>query len=179
MAEITGHFGEFLRWNRTQANKTTDEFGAAIGVSARRLVAIELMPEPVVQHRTLVAIAKAMNLTPQELDHAWRTTPVTVTRRKAGPTNTEARLYARACERAGVSLAEGMRHVRSWLVMQDEATQTAALTFTRPVTDEGDGFTDLVDHVQDPAEATRDRIGRSANAAKPRGSAATDESKRR
>ena len=179
MAESTGHFGEYLRWMRTQANQTTEEFGEAIGVSARRLVAIELMPEPVVQHRTLIAIAKAMKLSLAELDHAWRTTPVTVTRRKAGPTNTEARLYARACERAGVSLAEGMRHVRSWLVTQDEATQVAALRFTKSSESDEAGFSGLVDHVQDPAEATRDRVGRTASAAKPQGSAATGESKRR
>lgn len=180
MAERTGHFGEFVRWNRIQAGLTTEAFGALIRVSARRLVAIEAMPEPVVQHTTLVAIAKALKLTPATFELAWRGTAVPITRRKAGPSNDEARLYAKACQQAGVSPAEGMRHVRSWLVGQDPGVQQAALTYIRrSATPPQPTFTDLVDHVQDPAQQVRHRVTRAASAAKSPGPAATGESTHR
>lgn len=179
MADSIGHFGEYVRWHRIQSGQTTDAFGSAIGVTARRLVAIEAMPQPVVQHTTLVAIAKGMGFTLAELDRAWRTTGVTVTRRKAGPSNDEARRYAQACREAGVSPAEGMRRVRSWLVVQDSATQHAALSFKRGTGDDGSEFNQLVEHLQDPAQAARQRVGRAATSAKPRGSASTSAGKHR
>ena len=35
------HFGEFVRWHRVKSNKTTEELGRQIGLTARRLIAIE------------------------------------------------------------------------------------------------------------------------------------------
>jgi transcriptional regulator with XRE-family HTH domain len=177
------HFGEFIRWHRVRANKTTEALGREVGLTARRLIAIEAMAAPDVQHTTMAALATAFGFDPETFNEVWKTTPVPVTRRKAGPTTDEARRFSAACELAGTTPIEGMRRLRSWIVEQDPQTQTAALSFIaahrQPV-----GFTDVVDHLQDPVEAVKKRIGHkaaqsaSASAAKPPGSAATGESKR-
>jgi transcriptional regulator with XRE-family HTH domain len=174
------HFGEYIRWNRVSAGKTTEAFGREVGLTARRLIAIEAMAKPDVQHTTMVALARAFHVDPEEFDSVWKTTPVPVTRRKAGPTTDESRLFSQACAASGVSPAEGMRRLRSWFVQQDAKLQKAALGFVPEHRQNATGmFTDPVDHLQDPAEATRQRAGRKASAEKSAGSDSTSGNKRR
>ena len=150
------HFGEFVRWHRVnQAMKTTEAFARDVNLTARRLIAIEAMSTPDIQPTTRAALAKAMGIEPDDFDKAWRSTPVEVTRRKAGPTTDEARLFRAACAASDVSPIEGTRRLRSWFVTQPAAVQREALS-------QPGRFNAAVDHVQDPAEATRTRIGKRA-----------------
>jgi transcriptional regulator with XRE-family HTH domain len=177
MSDKIIHFGEFIRWNRVQAGKTTEEFGKEVGLTARRVIAIEAMAKPDVQHTTLVALAKAFDIDPEKFDRVWKSTPVPVTKRKKGPTTDEASRFSMACIANNVTTVEGLRRLRSWIVMQDEQIQKQALSFIAPHRIQA--FTNVVDHLQDPAEAGRKRIGRkAATAAKSRGSASTSENKR-
>ena len=179
MSEKVIHFGQFIRWNRINSGKTTDVFGRDIGLTARRVIAIEAMATPDVQHTTLVALARAMGIEPADFDKVWRSTPVSITERKTGPTTDESRRFAIACSAARIAPAEGLRRLRSWLVAQDPATQKKVLSFERH-TAPPPLFTDLVDHLQDPAADVRRRVGRkAASAAKSTGSASTSENKRR
>jgi transcriptional regulator with XRE-family HTH domain len=180
MSDRIIHFGEFVRWKRISQGKTTEAFGREVGLTARRIIAIETMAKPDVQHTTIVALARAFAIDPEHFDQAWRSTPVPVTRRKVGPTTDEARRFNQACMAAGVAPVEGMRRLRSWLVAQSAEIQQQALSFVRPGTESDEMFTDLVDHVQDPAEAAQKRINRrAASAAKSPGSASTSAGKRR
>jgi len=179
VSEKVIHFGQFVRWHRINSGKTTDVFGRDIGLTARRVIAIEAMATPDVQHTTLVALARALGIEPAEFDKVWRSTPVSVTQRKAGPTTDESRRFAVACSAARIAPAEGLRRLRSWLVAQDAATQKQVLSFHRPAASVP-MFTDLVDHLQDPAADVRRRLGRkAASSAKSPGSASTTENKRR
>jgi transcriptional regulator with XRE-family HTH domain len=152
------HFGEFVRWNRVKTGKTTEAFGKEVGVTARRLIAIEAMSTPDIQATTRAALARVIGIDPESFDDAWRSTPVPVTHRKSGPTTDEARLFRIACDNASVTPAEGMRRLRTWLVMQPADVQRAALSKDGP-------FTQAVGHAQDPAESARARIGRRAASA--------------
>jgi transcriptional regulator with XRE-family HTH domain len=154
------HFGEFVRWNRVKSNKTTEALGREIGLTARRLIAIEAMPTPEVQHTTLAALAGAFGFDPETFEEQWKNTPVPVTRRKTGPTTDEASRFNAACTTAGTNPAEGLRRLRSWIVEQDAATQQAALSYIPP---HRQGFTDPVDHLQHPAQAVATRLDRQAN----------------
>jgi transcriptional regulator with XRE-family HTH domain len=173
------HFGEFIRWKRVTSGKTTEAMGREVGLTSRRLIAIEAMATPEIQHTTMASFARAFGIDPEQFDSVWRSTPVPVTRRKAGPTTDEAKRFAAACAAAGTTQAEGLRRLRSWLVEQDKATQLAALSFIpahRQQTD-SEAFTDAVDHLQDPAEAVQKRAGeKAAQQAKSQESAATGES---
>jgi transcriptional regulator with XRE-family HTH domain len=178
------HFGEYIRWNRVTAGKTTEAFGREVGLTARRLIAIEAMARPDVQHTTMVALAKAFHIDPEEFDKVWQSTPVPVTRRKIGPTTDESRRFGQACAASGISPVEGMRRLRSWFVEQDAKLQKAALGFVPEHRQNATGmFTDPVDHLQDPAEETRQRAGRRAgqesSSEKSAGSASTTAGKRR
>lgn len=184
MSQKIIHFGEFVRWNRINAGKTTEEFGRELGLTARRVIAIEAMSKPEVQHTTVVALARAFGIEPEAFEHAWKTTPVPVTRRKQGPTTDEARRFTQMCATLGITAVEGMRRLRSWIVEQDPQLQHKALSYVAPhrtgFVKADSMFTDPVDHLQDPAEAARIRLGRqAASLAKSRGSDATSESKRR
>jgi hypothetical protein len=66
-------------------------------------------------------------------------------------------------------------------VAQDPATQKQVLSFERSAgSPPPPMFTDLVDHLQDPAADVRRRIGRKAGgSAKSAGSASASENKRR
>jgi transcriptional regulator with XRE-family HTH domain len=149
------HFGEFVRWNRVKAGKTTEAFGKEIGVTARRLIAIEAMRTPDIQATTRAALARVIGVDPELFDHAWQSTPVPVTHRKSGPTTDEARLFRIACDDVDVTPAEGMRRLRTWLVTQPRDVQRSALSTIGP-------FTQAVGHVQNPAESARTRIGHRA-----------------
>jgi transcriptional regulator with XRE-family HTH domain len=175
------HFGQFIRWNRINSGKTTDEFGREIGLTARRVIAIEAMASPDVQHTTIVALARALGIEPENFEKTWRSTPVSVTQRKSGPTTDESRRFAIACSNVRILPAEGMRRLRSWLVAQDPATQKQVLSFERPPSPPGPAmFTDLVDHMQDPAAARNRRISRKATtSAKSPAPASTTENKHR
>src|SRR5579875_2486724 len=105
------HFGQFIRHHRLRAGKTTEAFGRDIGLTGRRVIGIEAMATPDVQHTTLAALARALGMEMEELDTAWRTTPVPVTARRAGPTTDSAQRFAAACRAAGISTAEGMRRL--------------------------------------------------------------------
>ena len=181
MNEKIIHFGEFIRWHRVRANKTTDALGREIGITARRLIAIEAMATPDVQHTTMAALASAFGFDPENFSEVWKTTPVPVTRRKAGPTTDEASRFNTACAAAGTTPMEGQRRLRSWIVAQDEKTRLEALSYIPPHRQNAPAFTGAVDHVQDPAEAVKKRVGHqaAANAARSPGSAATDESTHR
>ena len=175
------HFGEFIRWNRVSAGKTTEAFGRDIGLTARRVIAIEAMAKPDVQHTTMIALARAFHIDPEEFDSVWKNTPVPVTRRKIGPTTNEARLFSIACAANGIPPVEGMRRLRSWIVAQDKQTQKQVLSFVpEHRQDQSTGmFTDPVDHLQDPADQVRKRLGRrAATAAKSPGSASKPADKR-
>jgi len=184
MNEKIIHFGEFIRWNRVRANKSTDALGRDIGITARRLIAIEAMAEPNVQHTTMAALANVFGFDPETFGEVWKNTPVPVTRRKAGPTTDEASRFNAACAAAGTTPAEGQRRLRSWIIEQDKKTQLEALSFVpkhrKPVE-----FTDAVDHLQDPAEAVKARVAnqaadhQQASSAKSPGSASTGESTHR
>jgi transcriptional regulator with XRE-family HTH domain len=154
------HFGEFVRWNRVKASKTTEELGREVGLTARRLIAIEAMAEPNVQHTTLAALANAFGFDPETFGEEWKKTPVPVTRRKTGPTTDEATRFSAACSVAGTTPAEGLRRLRSWIIEQDEKTRLEALSFVAP---HRRGFTDAVDHLQHPAQAVAKRVGRQAS----------------
>ncbi len=162
------HFGEFVRWHRVnQAMMTTEAFARAVGLTGRRLIAIEAMPTPDIQPTTRAALAKAMGIEPDDFDRKWKSTPVEVTRRKAGPTTDEARRFRAACAASNVTPAEGTRRLRSWFVTLPPQTQRQALAHA------AGPFTDAVDHVQDPAESARDRIGRRASGASVTGHSTT------
>ena len=127
MSEKIIHFGEFVRWHRTQAGKTTEAFGREIGLSSRRVISIEAMAKPDVQHTTIVALARVLGIEPAEFDRVWRSTPVPVTKRRKGPSNDEATRFSVACSANGVTPVEGMRRLRSWITMQNEETQMRVL----------------------------------------------------
>jgi transcriptional regulator with XRE-family HTH domain len=154
------HFGEFVRWNRVKANKTTEALGREVGLTARRLIAIEAMAEPRVQHTTLAALATVFGFDPETFGEKWKSTPVPVTQRKPGPTTDEAARFTAACAAANTTPAEGLRRLRSWIIEQDEKIQLAALSFIAP---HRKGFTDAVDHLQNPAQAVAKRLGRRAS----------------
>jgi transcriptional regulator with XRE-family HTH domain len=160
------HFGEFVRWRRINARKTTEELSRELGLTSRRLIAIEAMPKPEIQHTTLVAIAQAFGIDPEQFEQVWKSTPVPVTRRRSGPSTDEARRFNSACAAIGINPTEGMRRLRSWIVAQDEATLRRALNYIPPHRigwHPPDGmFTDAVDHLQDPARAAQNRLGRRA-----------------
>ena len=167
------HFGQFLRWHRVNAGQTTDAFARAVGLTARRVIAIEAMAEPAVQHTTMVAVARQMDLSMDELDHAWRTTPVPVTGRKAGPSTDAARRFTAACGAVGTTPTEGLRRLRLWVIEQPADVQRAALSHRARESRVGDPqvsepqaneprFTAAVDHLQDPASATADRLAARA-----------------
>lgn len=180
MSEKIIHFGEFIRWKRINSGKTTEEFGREIGLTARRVIAIEAMATPDVQHTTLVALAKAFEIDPEAFNSVWRNTPVPVTKRKVGPTTDEARRFGIACAAAGINQAQGLRRLRSWLVAQDPETQHTVLSFEHGESSSDATFTDLVDHLQDPADAARKRVGQKAtNSARSPGSASTSADKHR
>lgn len=167
------HFGQFIRHHRIRAGKTTESFGKEIGLTGRRVIGIEAMAAPDVQQTTLTALARALHLDPDELDATWRSTPVPLTPRRAGPTTESAQRFAAACRRAGISPAEGMRRLRQWLIGQDQGTQQRVLQSVAPAAP-APMFTDLVDHLQDPAQATQQRVasraaraGRMASRAQP------------
>ena len=181
MNEKIIHFGEFIRWKRVTSGKTTEALGREVGLTARRLIAIEAMATPEIQHTTMASLARAFGIDPEQFDSVWRTTPVPVTRRKAGPTTDEAKRFAAACVAAGTTQVEGMRRLRSWLVEQDQPTQLAALSFIpahrQDAHSQTEAFTHAVDHLQDPAEAVKKRAGeKAARQAKSAESAATGES---
>jgi Helix-turn-helix domain len=167
------HFGDFIRWHRVQAGKTTDALGREVGLTARRLIAIEAMATPDVQHTTMASLARVFGFDSEEFREVWKTTPVPVMRRKAGPTTDEARRFSLACAAAGTTPVEGMRRLRSWIVEQDSKTQMQALSFVaphrQPAENTAEAFTDPVDHLQHPAQAVKKRIG--AKAARAAGSA--------
>ena len=190
------HFGQFLRWHRVNGGKTTDAYARLLGLTARRLIAIEAMAEPAVQHTTLAALAKSMDMSMEELDAAWRSTPVPVTDRKPGPSTDPARRFTAACLAVGINPAEGLRRLRLWVIDQPPDVQRTVLSHTGAAAGEAGGpeprFTKLVDHLQDPAEATADRIGERArrqaapaggrqptSPARPTAPAATSGNKRR
>ncbi len=186
MSEKIIHFGEFIRWNRVSAGKTTEAFGREVGLTARRLIAIEAMAKPDVQHTTMVALARAFKVDPEQFDQVWKSTPVPVTRRKAGPTTDESRRFTQACKASGVTPIEGMRRLRSWIVEQDTKTQQAALGYlAEHRRDPAEGmfteaeFTGTVDHLQDPADSVRTRAGRAASPGKSAGSDSKAGSRRR
>ncbi len=154
------HFGEFVRWNRVKAAKTTEALGREIGITARRLIAIEAMATPEIQHTTMAALARALGFDAETFAELWTQTPVPVTRRKSGPSTDQATRFNAACAAVGIQPAEGLRRLRSWLIEQDPATQTAALSY---VPAHRQGFTDPVDHLQNPAEAVAKRIARQAS----------------
>jgi transcriptional regulator with XRE-family HTH domain len=160
MKEKIIHFGEFVRWNRVKSNKTTEALGREVGLTARRLIAIEAMAEPSVQHTTLAALANAFGFDPETFGEQWKKIPVPITRRKSGPTTDEATRFTAACSAAGTTPAEGLRRLRSWIIEQDVQTQNAALSYIAP---HRSGFTDAVDHLQHPAQAVAKRLGRQAN----------------
>ena len=175
------HFGQFIRWNRINSGKTTDEFGRDVGLTARRVIAIEAMATPDVQHTTIVALARALGIEPENFDKTWRLQRPSL--RDAAKIRPHHRRippgFAVACSNVRILPAEGMRRLRSWLVAQDPATQREVLSVERPSAPPP-LFTDLVDHVQDPAAARNRRISRkAATSAKPPGSASTTENKRR
>jgi DNA-binding XRE family transcriptional regulator len=178
VSEKVIHFGEFVRWQRVQAGKTTEALGREVGLTSRRLIAIETMARPDVQHTTMAQLAKAFGFDPEQFDTVWRNTPVPVTRRKAGPSTDEARRFAAACRAAGTTQAEGLRRLRSWIVEQDTATQIEALSFVAPHRQTSAAFTDAVDHDQDPADAVKNRAAQqAARSAKQSESASTGENK--
>ncbi len=183
MNEKIIHFGEFIRWHRVRANKTTEALGREIGITARRLIAIEAMAKPDVQHTTMAALAGAFGFDPETFGEVWKSTPVPVTRRKLGPTTNEATRFSAACAAAGTTPVEGQRRLRSWIIEQDQKTQLEALSYIPKHRQTETGFTDAVDHLQDPAEAVKKRLGHQADThaagAKPPGSASTGESTHR
>ena len=167
-AERVIHFGEYLRWHRVSAGRTTEEMAKAVGLTTRRWIAIEAMASPDVHPSTLGAVAKAIGMSISRLDQAWRTTAVPVTRRKAGPTTDVARRFNAACRAVGVTPNEGLRRLRHWLVQQPKPVQLAAVGFAPPPPDSADDFenvtpadgalptfTAVVDHLRIPATAER------------------------
>jgi transcriptional regulator with XRE-family HTH domain len=183
MSEKIIHFGEFVRWNRINRQLTTEALGRELDLTARRVIAIEQMPKPDIQHTTTVALSRAFGIDPEDFDRVWKSTPVPVTRRKKGPTTDEARRFTQACAHVGIPPIEGMRRLRSWIVEQDEETRTRALTYVPPhrigEVQADSMFTDAVDHLQYPAESVRRRLGqRAASSARSPGSDATSENTR-
>ncbi len=174
MSEKVIHFGEFIRWQRVQAGKTTEALGREVGLTARRLIAIEAMARPEVQHTTMASLARAFGFDIEKFATLWQTTPVPVTRRKPGPTTDEARRFAIACASVGTTQVEGLRRLRSWIVEQDPAIQQQALGFIPEHRKSLETFTDPVDHLQDPAAEVKKRAGeKAARLAKQSESAAT------
>lgn len=75
------HFGYFVRWQREQVKRISlRRLAAAAELSERRLIDIEKMPEPVSYGQNLAKLGAALGV--EDLDSAWRNTPVPVPRRK-------------------------------------------------------------------------------------------------
>ncbi len=177
MSDKVIHFGQFIRHHRLQAGKTTEAFGREAGLTARRVIAIEKLATPEIHNATAVKLAKAIGVHPQKFDALWRNTPVPMTDRRPGPTTDEARRFGIACDASRITTAEGLRRMRTWLIHQPASVQKQVLEFD-PAVDPL--FTDLVDHLQDPADAVRRRAGQTAaSSGGSAGSAATTGNKRR
>ena len=160
-----GHFGQFVRWHRVNAGKTADAYARDLGLTGRRLIAIEAMATPAVQHTTLSALAKSMGLSTEDLDAAWRSTVVPQTDRRAGPTTDAARRFSAACADVGIDPPEGLRRLRRWLIEQPADVQRDALSHAAPA--DPTRFTTAVTHRQDPVAAQAQRLAERAAAAYP------------
>lgn len=158
------HFGHFIRHHRLRLGRTTEAFARQLGISPRRLIAIETLPTDDIHKATRAALAEALGFDDEAgLTAAWRSTPVPSTPRRRGPSTDQSQRFAAACQAAGVSGAEAMRRLRAWLLTQDAATQKRILSFRRPKAT-ASLFSDVVDHRQDPAETARRRIAARAKA---------------
>lgn len=79
------HFGNFVRAKRNELGLTLKEFGAAVGVTEKRVWDIERMAVPKVNERTMYGVARAVGMKIEQLEHAWKTTPARrPTKRKSG-----------------------------------------------------------------------------------------------
>ena len=170
MSDKIIHFGEFIRHHRINAGKTTEAFAREVKLTARRRIAIEAMAAPDVQHTTLLKLARALSMDVPGLQQAWQNTPVAITRRRPGPVTDSARCFAAACRTAHISPTEAMRRMRAWLLAQDAQTQRRILCTAAATEPSAEPlYTDLVDHLQDPAEEVRRRAARTAKKTQPPG----------
>lgn len=70
-------FGEFVKKRREEHGWTQQQLAARMDGSVPNVQRIERMAAPTMQGRTYAALAKALNLTTDELDRAWRGTAPT------------------------------------------------------------------------------------------------------
>jgi len=110
-----------------------------------------------------------LKIDPEQFDTVWQTTPVPVTPPQARPSTDEARRFAAACSarvtqwmaRAACAPGSSTTHPRC-------SARRWPFVGGRHAVDEG--FTHVVDHLQDPAEWLWERVGKMADRATQPGS---------
>lgn len=85
MAVKVIHFGYFLRSRRIANGWTIKKMASEAKLTEPRIVAYEKMPEPVMYDSSFGRVAAALGVEPDELDQAWRVTPVEPPRERRRP----------------------------------------------------------------------------------------------
>lgn len=104
------NFGYFVRWKREEKGfRVREKFAQKVGLTSRRLGDVEKkMAEPDLPDGSFAAIAGALGMTRDELDRAWRRTPVRVPKFKEPKPKT--RRVVLAGEAADLVLDTADRH---------------------------------------------------------------------
>ena len=81
------HFGYFVRWRRETVRQwTRKRLALEVGMTERRLAAIEELPEPTLHGANMAKLSAALGMEPDELRTAWKVTPVPVPVKRKGRT---------------------------------------------------------------------------------------------
>lgn len=81
------HFGYFVRWRRETVRQwTRKRLALEVGMTERRLAAIEELPEPKLYGANMAKLSAALGMEPDELRTAWKVTPVPVPVKRKGRT---------------------------------------------------------------------------------------------
>ncbi|HEV7299265.1 MAG TPA: helix-turn-helix transcriptional regulator [Tepidisphaeraceae bacterium] len=118
------HFGHYIFAARRTRGWSRKELAERARVSDRFIIRIERLPTAdTVQTGSYSRLAKALDMTPDELDAAWSSTPVAV------PVFRKPRVTSvyQLCQRWGVERAEAVEAVAAWLLAQPDDVQRAAL----------------------------------------------------
>jgi transcriptional regulator with XRE-family HTH domain len=79
------HFGNFVRWDRIKRGWSLAEMASKVGLTEKRLWAIEKMPEPVSYGTTIASISQVLGYKPEEFDSIWRAASLPASAREKVP----------------------------------------------------------------------------------------------
>jgi transcriptional regulator with XRE-family HTH domain len=106
MEDMEIHFGRYIRQKRLRARLSLDRMAEKAGISGKRLWQIEQMKESaVLLGQTIEGIARAIDTTADQLEAAWKVTPVPI-RAKNGYRKTLISLEAETYELLSVLAKE-------------------------------------------------------------------------